>query len=115
MLIPPKVNVKALKDAVELRVIFPKGTPAETGRIWWMENRADDGTPRYLSELIPPNNSLPMHYEEKDDLWFATIVTRPQVKTLDVFSNHRKTIVVKGKSYRTYLSSPYTRVIIPER
>jgi len=115
MLVPPKVDVKTVQDAVEVRVKFPKGTQAETGRIWWMENRADDGTPRYLSELIPPDNSLPMHYDEKDDLWFATIVTRPQVKTLDVFSNHRKTLVFKGNSYSTYLSSPYTRVIISER
>ncbi len=114
MLIPPQLSVKKLEDSVEVRVRFPKGSDAETGRIWWMENRANDGTPRYLSEPIPAGNSTSMSYKEEGESWVAKIAVGSQVKTLDVFSNHRKTISFKGVPFRTYLSSPYTRVNVSD-
>ncbi len=44
--------------------------------------------------------------------WTAEIQLDPRASRIDFFSNHGKTVRYQGKGYRTYISSPYTRVAI---
>ena len=67
-----------------------------------------NGSPNYISEMIPDNQTMEM--EKIGNQWTATIKLDPKAKRIDFFSNHRKTLRYKESPYRTYMSSPYTRV-----
>ena len=95
---------------LEVTVRFPAGSGEESGRIWWMFNRASDGSPRYLSELIPDANSAEMIHDSDRGQWKAEIKLNPGASRIDFVSNHRKTVHYGGRAYATYLSCPYTRV-----
>jgi len=114
LLVPPSVEHAIVDNgrALEVRVRFPAGAKAESGRIFWMFDRAPDGSPRYLSELIPDDNFAEMRFDRRRGLWTAEIELKPGAARIDFFSNHRKTIRYRGQPYRSYLSSPYTRVNI---
>ena len=67
-----------------------------------------NGSPNYISEMIPDDQTMEM--EKVGNQWTATIKLDPKAKRIDFFSNHRKTLRYKESPYRTYMSSPYTRV-----
>jgi hypothetical protein len=97
-------------DALEVIVRFPKDADEESGRLFWMFDRAPDGSPKYLSEPIPDDNFAEMHHDRRRGVWVAEIELDSNARRIDFFSNHRKTIHHGDKGYRTYISSPYTRV-----
>ena len=105
-------TVESRRDAQTLKVSvrFPKGSEEESGQIWWIFDRASDGSPRYLSELIPEEQSSKMEYQKEEGCWTAVVPLKSNASRIDFFSNHRKTIKFGEKAWRTYLSSPYTRV-----
>ena len=111
LLSPPTVEYEIIDgNALEVIVRFPEESGEEGGHIWWMFDRADDGSPKYLSEPIPDDNFVKMHQDKRRGVWVAEIELDPQAKRIDFFSNYKKTIRHHGKPYRTYISSPYTRV-----
>jgi hypothetical protein len=110
LLPPPTVKSKADKDKVQITVTFPKGAKAESSRIWWMYDRGPDGSAAYIAELFPKDKAAPMKFSPKENSWSATLALEPGKKHIDFFSNHRKTIRRGGRTYTTYISSPYTRV-----
>ena len=110
LLSPPVVEHVSENGILKVTVRFPAGSGEESGRIWWMVDRAPDGSPRYLSELIPDANSAEMIKNPDRGQWKAGIELDPSASRIDFFSNHRKTVHYGGKAYATYLSSPYTRV-----
>lgn len=114
LLEPPTVEHSLVDGALEVIVRFPTGSKEESGRIWWMFDRAPDGSPQYLSEPIPDDNFVEMHHDQRRGVWVAEIELDPTAHRIDFFSNHRKTIHYGDKAYRSYISSPYTRVEIGE-
>ena len=112
LLAPPQVKSELKSKTLKVSVSFATGSGEESGRIWWIFDRAPDGSPNYMSEMIPDNQTMEM--EENGDQWTATIELDPKAKRIDFFSNHRKTLRYKESSYRTYISSPYTRVHLKE-
>ena len=110
LLKPPSVKHQIKNGQLNVSVRFEADSGEESGRIWWMFDRAPDGSTEYLSKLIPPENSTEMEHVKQRSVWTASIDLDPKAKRIDVFSNHRKTIRYAGKNYRTYLSCPYTRV-----
>ncbi len=111
LLPPPEVETKVVEgNALKILVRFPKDAGEEGGRIFWMFDRAPDGSPRYLTEPIPEDNFAEMHHDRRRGAWVAEIELDPKAKRIDFFTNHRKTIRHRDKDYRTYISSPYTRV-----
>ena len=42
--------------------------------------------------------------------WTATIPLPATAKQIDFFSNHGRTLSYNKNAYKTYISSPYTRV-----
>jgi len=110
LLPPPTVKSKADKDKVQITVTFPKGAKAESSRIWWMYDRGPDGSAAYIAELFPEDKAAPMKYNPKENSWNATLALEPGKNHIDFFSNHRKTIRRGGRTYNTYISSPYTRI-----
>ena len=112
LLAPPQVKSELKGKTLKVSVSFAPGSSEESGRIWWIFNRAPDGSPNYLSEMIPDNQTMEM--KKMGDQWTATIKLDPKAKRIDFFSNHRKTLRYKESAYRTYISSPYTRVNLKE-
>jgi hypothetical protein len=110
LLAPPEVGRVIENGILNVTVRFPAGTGEESGRIWWMVDRAPDGSPRYLTELIPDANSAEMIQDPVSGQWRAEIEFDPSASRIDFFSNHRKTVHYGSKAYATYLSCPYTRV-----
>ena len=108
LLSPPQVKSKLTSKTLKVSVSFAPGSAEESGRIWWTFDRAPDGSPNYISEMIPNNQAMEM--KRIGDQWTATIKLDPKAKRIDFFSNHRKTLRYKESPYRTYMSSPYTRV-----
>lgn len=115
LLVPPKVEHALVDDAIEVIVEFPDGYEPEGGSIWWMFNRAPDGSPRYLSEPIPDDNFAEMHYDERRGVWVVEIELDARAEQIDFFSNYLSRVKHNGRAYETYLSSPYTRVVLPKR
>ena len=109
---PLQVKSELKSKTLKVSVSFATGSGEESGRIWWIFDRAPDGSPNYMSEMIPDNQTMEM--EENGDQWTATIELDPKAKRIDFFSNHRKTLRYKESSYRTYISNPYTRVHLKE-
>jgi hypothetical protein len=112
LLAPPQVKSELKDKTLKVSVSFAPGSGEESGRIWWIYDRAPDGSPNYMSEMIPDNQTMEM--KKNGDQWTATIELEPKAKRIDFFSNHRKTLRYKESSYRTYISSPYTRVNLKE-
>jgi len=108
LLTAPTMEHQREGDTLRVKVRFKANSGEESGRIWWIYDRPIDGSRGYLSEMIPDKNWADMRKEK--GAWVATIKLDPKAKRIDFFSNHRKTIRYKERHYRTYLSSPYTRV-----
>jgi hypothetical protein len=80
----------------------------ESGRIWWIFDRAPDGSPNYIAQMIPDDQTMEM--KKMKGSWTATIPLSSTAKRIDFFTNHRKTLSYHKNAYKTYISSPYTRV-----
>ena len=112
LLVPPSIETKRSEQMLKISVRFSEDAGEESGRIWWMFDRAPDGSPKYLSELIPNANTREMQHDPEQGSWRTEISLPRDASRIDIFSNHRKTIRYRGREYRTYISSPYTRVNI---
>ena len=89
LLSPPTVEHEIVDDrALEVIVQFPPGSKEKSGRIWWMFDRAPDGSPRYLSEPIPDDNFVEMHHDPRRGVWVAEIELdpRPTASTFSVIT-----------------------------
>lgn len=109
-LTPPQVEHRIENGVLKVSVRFEPGSGEESGRIWWIYDRAPDGSPNYLSQLIPDENCAEMRYDAKRGVWTIDIELDQDASRIDFFSNHRKMIRYGGNAYATYLSCPYTRV-----
>lgn len=114
LLSPPAVTTEINGDKLKISVRFPEGAKEQSGRIWWMNNRAPDGSPNYMKELIPDENTAEMTHHPQEGTWTAEIEIKPGTKHIDLFSNHRKVLQFNDGDYKTYISSPYTRIQIAE-
>ena len=114
LLSPPEIKTSLKGKALTVRVRFPENAQEESGRIWWIFDRGPDGSPRYLKELIPDENTMEMGRDVETGEWTATIELPGGISHVDVFSNHRKTIEFQEQKFPTFISSPYTRVVIKE-
>ena len=115
LLEPPSVRSLVEGGRLSVRVNFKSGSVAESGRIWWMYDRPPDGSAGYLREMIPDDQWMEMERDETTNSWKAEIVLKPGTKSIDFFSNHRKTIKYGAEAYSTYISSPYRRVLLQEK
>ena len=110
LLQPPAVHHRLEAGKLNIAVRFEKDSGEESGRIFWIYDRAPDGSPGYLRKLIPDDNWADMQYDRQEGVWTAMIELHPNAKRIDFFSNHRKTIRYQGRTCPTYISCPYTRV-----
>jgi hypothetical protein len=110
LLSPPTIDTTMGRDSLHVTVRFEPNSGEETGRIWWIYDRGPDGSPRYLQELIPDENSKQMTHDTKQGVWTTEIKLDSSASRIDLFSNHRKILKYREFSYPTYISSPYTRV-----
>jgi hypothetical protein len=101
----------AIKDStLKVTVSFEPGSGENSGRIFWMFDRAPEGSTAYLQELFPEDQWKEMAREEGS--WTAEIALPGEAASIDFFSTHGKEIYRKRRAYQTYLSSPYTRAKI---
>ena len=111
MLSPPVVSTELTEKTLQVTVRFPKNLTEESGQIWWLYNRAPDGSPQYLQKLIPDDQTKQMT-RSGNGIWTTEIVLDSAATRIDIFTNHRKTFSYRGRAYRTYISSPYTRIYL---
>lgn len=110
LLSPPEVTHKIADNTLEVTLRFDSDNPAESGRIWWMFDRGTDGSGAYLNKFFPDDQWLEMTADKENGIWTAEIPLTGSAKTIDFYSNHRKTIGYKGEDYPSYLSSAYRRI-----
>lgn len=110
LLSPPTIQTQIDDSILKVTVRFTPDSGEESGRIWWINDRGPDGSPRYLKELIPNENTKEMVRHAEQGTWTAEIKIDSATSRIDLFSNHRKTLHFREHRYPTYLSSPYTRV-----
>ena len=110
LLTAPLVDHRIENGVLKIAVRFAPYSGEESGRIWWIYDRAPDGSPNYLSEHIPDENTAEMRYDPKHGIWTTEITLEAGSSHIDFFTNHRKTIRYDNRVYPTYLSCPYTRV-----
>ena len=110
LLKPPSVKTAQKGSTLLVTVKFPKGSKAESGRIWWMYDRGPDGSNAYIRDLFPGDQYKEMKFDSKAKDWRAEIDLKPGATHIDFFSNHRKTIEYNSMDYPTYISCPYSRV-----
>jgi len=106
LLKPPTSSHKIKKDKLTVTVSFKEGPQPISGRIWWIYDRAPEGSAPFLHVQIPEDQWMDMEYDKKTGTWTATIPLKDGVERIDFFSNHG--LEVNG--YKQYLSSPYTRI-----
>ncbi len=94
---------------LKIKVKFRPGSGENSGRIFWMYDRAPEGSVAYLKELFPEDQWKKMDQGE-DGAWTAEIELQGQTVSIDFFSTHGKVLHRNSNTYQTYLSSPYTRV-----
>ncbi|MHC4250846.1 MAG: hypothetical protein ACYS9X_17100 [Planctomycetota bacterium] len=114
MLAPPSIATKIRNGKLEVTVTFKPGSEEEDGRAFWIFDRGPDGSPAYLQDLIPEDNWREMVRDKARKAWTVDIDLDRKASHIDVFSNHRKTLSIHGREYATAISSPYTRVKLPD-
>jgi hypothetical protein len=103
---PPNSSHEVMGDKLKIQVRFENGPQAESGRIWWMYDRAPAGSAPFLHERIPEDQWADMERDPKTGSWTATIPLQEGASRIDFFSNHGH----MANGYKQCLSSPYTRV-----
>jgi Ca2+-binding EF-hand superfamily protein/pimeloyl-ACP methyl ester carboxylesterase len=106
LLKPPTSSHKVDKDKLSVSVSFKEGPQPISGRIWWIYDRAPEGSAPFLHVLIPEDQWADMERDPKTGSWTATIPLKEGASRIDFFSNHGH----MANGYKQYLSSPYTRV-----
>jgi len=112
MLTAPSVSYEVKGGVLSVRVKFKDGSGETNGRIWWIYDRGPDGSAAYISEMIPDDQWKDMKYDAAGKAWGAEIKLKTGASHIDFFSNHGKSAQHGSRKYRTYISSPYTRVVI---
>ena len=105
----PAVTYAITNGRLTVTVKFKPNSGEDSGRIWWMYDRGPDGSKAYLREKFPDDQWKNMTRSGND--WTAVIELKEEASRIDFFSNHGKTLKYKGREYRTYVSSPYTRYV----
>lgn len=106
LLKPPKTSYEVDQNKLTVRVRFDDGTQPNSGRIWWIYDRAPAGSAPFLHVQIPDDQWMEMERDAKTGEWTATLSLKDGASRVDFFSNHGHTT----NGYQQYLSSPYTRV-----
>ena len=106
LLSPPASSHQVDKDKLTVSVSFEEGPQPTDGRIWWMYDRAPEGSAPFLLTPIPEDQWADMKQDSKTGSWTVTIPLKKGASRIDFFSNHGH----KANGYQQYLSSPYTRV-----
>ena len=109
---PPKVSSKKVGNKLQVTVKFDSKSKAESGQIFWMYDRAPDGSLDYINQMFPEDQHKKMKYDEKTNSWSVEIDLKSGAKKIDFFSNHKKTLKHNSRPYSTIISSPYTRVAL---
>jgi hypothetical protein len=110
MLEPPMSSHQIRDNRLTVSVKFKSGSGEDSGRIWWMYDRGPDGSKAYLRDKFPDDQWKDMTRD--GDVWTAVIEMQDGASHIDFYSNHGKTLNYNGQRYRTYISSPYTRITI---
>lgn len=103
---PPTIESKIDNDKLSVTVRFTEGPQAKSGRIWWIYDRAPEGSAPFLHKRIPEDQWMDMEFDKKTGTWTATIPLKNGFERIDFFSNHG----LKVNGYKQYISCPYTRV-----
>ena len=94
LLAPPQVQHAVKGKTIEVTVTFPKGSNEESGRIWWIFDRAPDGSPKYLTEMIPDEQTMEMKKQGRS--WSAKHSPEPKGQTHRFLQQPSENPAVRG-------------------
>ncbi len=100
----PEVTTQIVGSTLNVTVVFPDGGVPEDSRVFWMYDRAPDGSSWYLYDLFPEDNWDTMMGSGSTRT--VSIPLEPGHQAIDVLTTH--TITIDGQS--APISAPYTRV-----
>ncbi|MDH4169018.1 MAG: alpha/beta hydrolase [Acidimicrobiia bacterium] len=100
----PEVTTQIVGSTLNVTVVFPDGGVPEDSRVFWMYDRAPDGSSWYLYDLFPEDNWDTM--TGSGSTRTVSIPLEPGHQAIDVLTTH--TISIDGQS--APISAPYTRV-----
>ena len=110
---PPSISHEISGNKLLVTVRFEEGPQAESGRIWWMYDRGPEASAAFLWQRIGKDDWSDMKFDEEKKVWTAEIRLDKNAKShIDFFSNHGRIVKNKSRSFRTYISSPYTRLYL---
>ena len=112
MLSPPKVKTQIKAAKIQVTVSFDEGQQAESGRLFWIHDRAPDGSLEYITKDSPSDNFMDMDYDAETNSYSFSLPIVAAQSHIDFYRNHRKTLHFMGQELPTHISSPYTRVYI---
>ncbi len=111
MLEPPSISHEISDDKLLVTVRFEDGPKAESGRIWWIYDRGPEASAAFLWQRIGKDDWSDMKFDAEKEAWTAEIkIDENAASHIDFFSNHGRVVRNKSRSFKTCLSSPYTRV-----
>jgi hypothetical protein len=84
LLEPPSLEYKKGGKKLLMAVKFPKGSKAESGRIWWMYDRPPDGSSAYLQRMFPNDQWKDMEFDPGKK-WLAEIELNADAKYYRLF------------------------------
>lgn len=102
----PNITATLNGAVLDVTVTFPEGGEPEVSRIFWMYDRAPDGSSWYLYELFPDDNWADMI--GSGSTVTASIPIVPGHTSIDLVTTH--TVTVDGQVIP--ISAPYTRVAL---
>ena len=91
---------------LDVTITFPGGGVPEDSRIFWMYDRAPDGSAWYLYDLFPEDNWTTM--TGAGSTWTVSIPLEAGRQSIDLVTTH--TVTVDGNIIP--ISAPYTRVAL---
>lgn len=104
----PSLSYEIKGSILKVTVSFKPGSGENSGRLFWMFDRAPEGSVAYLQELFPEDQWKDM--AQMNGAWTAEIELPARAGSIDFFSTHGKVLYNKPRAFQTYLSSPYTRI-----
>jgi hypothetical protein len=108
----PVCNYQVNGGMLEVEVAFDSGPQPDTSRLVWMTDRHLGGSAPYLWREYELDNVTDLLFDAATSMWRAQITLPENLDSLDVFTDHRRFIAAADRD--SWISSPYTRIILDE-
>jgi len=108
-MLPPAVKHKRNGDKLKVTLTFAEGIEPDAGEIWWLYDRAPDGTQEYYEASFDVKRRLDLK-KVSPQVWEGEITLESGKRAIDFFASFHRMAKIAGKERKETISCPYTRV-----